>query len=500
MNDPRELFLAIDQSTSATKAMLFSLDGQMVDQKVISHSQIYPRPGWVEHDAEEIYSNIQSVIRTLLECNSDRWNNLLALSITNQRETFVIFDRDTGVPLCNAIVWQCRRGDEICKQLVESGKEEIVHSLTGLKIDTYFPASKLRWLLDDRPDLAKRLKDGSALFGTIDTYLVYRLTGCSVYATDHTNASRTLLYDINKLAWSEELCDIFGVEISTLPEIYESTAWFGDTDILGCLNRRIPIYGVMGDSQAALFAQRCYETGSAKVTFGTGSSVLLNIGQEVRLSKQGIVTALGWVIDGQPTYAFEGIINFTGATISWLRDQLKLITDPAETEELALSVSDNGGVYFVPAFVGLSAPYWRADSRAGILGMTPDTNRAHIVRAALESIAYLVTDVLKSMGTDEGIELDMIYADGGAVRNSFLMQFVADMNQLTVRASQAPELSALGAVYSGFLGLKIYPSLEALQNLPYRYDEFAPQEDPENTKKIYAGWLAAVQQVLYQPK
>jgi glycerol kinase len=500
MTEPRELFLAIDQSTSATKAMLFSLDGQMVDQKSISHSQIYPRPGWVEHDADEIYTNIQSVIRTLLECNSDRWNNLLALSITNQRETFVIFDRDTGVPLCNAIVWQCRRGDEICKQLVESGKEEIVHSLTGLKIDTYFPASKLRWLLNDRPDLAKRLKDGSALFGTIDTYLVYRLTGCSVYATDHTNASRTLLYDINKLAWSEELCDIFGVEISTLPEIFESMAWFGDTDIIGCLNRRIPIYGVMGDSQAALFAQRCYETGSAKVTFGTGSSVLLNIGPEVRLSKHGIVTALGWVINGQPTYAFEGIINFTGATISWLRDQLQLITDPTETEELALSVSDNGGVYFVPAFVGLSAPYWRADSRAGILGMTPDTNRAHIVRAALESIAYLVTDVLKSMGTDEGIELDTIYADGGAVRNSFLMQFVADMNQITVRASRAPELSALGAVYSGFLGLKIYPSLEALQNLPYRYEEFTPLQDPENTKKIYAGWLAAVQQVLYQPK
>ena len=500
MTDPRELFLAIDQSTSATKAMLFSLDGQMVDQKVIAHSQIYPRPGWVEHDAEEIYSNIQSVIRALLECNSDLWNNLLALSITNQRETFVIFDRDTGVPLCNAIVWQCRRGDEICKQLVESGKEGIVHSLTGLKIDTYFPASKLRWLLDDRPDLAKRLKDGSALFGTIDTYLIYRLTDCSIYATDHTNASRTLLYDINELTWSEELCDIFGVEISTLPEIYESMAWFGDTDIIGCLNRRIPIYGVMGDSQAALFAQRCYETGSAKVTFGTGSSVLLNIGQEVRLSKHGIVTALGWVIDGQPTYAFEGIINFTGATISWLRDQLKLITDPAETEELALSVSDNGGVYFVPAFVGLSAPYWRADSRAGILGMTPDTNRAHIVRAALESIAYLVTDVLKSMGTDEGIELDMISADGGAVRNSFLMQFVADLNQLTVRASQAPELSALGAVYSGFLGLKIYPSLEALQKLPFRYDEFSPLEDPENTTKKYAGWLAAVQQVLYQPQ
>ncbi|MBI9048830.1 MAG: glycerol kinase GlpK [Anaerolineaceae bacterium] len=500
MTDPRELFLAIDQSTSATKALLFSVDGKLVDQKTISHRQIYPKPGWVEHDAEEIYKNVQTVINDLLECNSDRWNNLLALSITNQRETFVVFDRDTGAPLCNAIVWQCRRGDDICKKLVDSGKGEIVHSLTGLRIDTYFPASKLRWLLDDRPELAARLKDGSALFGTIDTYLIYRLTGCKIYATDHTNASRTLLYDINTLTWSEELCDLFGVEISTLPEIFESKAWFGDTDLVGCLNRRIPIYGVMGDSQAALFAQRCYEMGSAKVTFGTGSSILLNIGKEMRLSKHGIVTALGWVINGQPTYAFEGIINFTGATISWLQDQLMLIKDPSETEALALTVPDNGGVYFVPAFVGLSAPYWRTDIRAAILGISPDTNRAHIVRAALESIAYLVTDVLKSMGTDEGIKLDTIYADGGAVRNAFLMQFVADMNQLTVRASQAPELSALGAVYSGFLGLKIHPTLEALQKLPYLYDEFAPLEDPEYTKKMYEGWKAAVQQILHQPR
>ncbi len=500
MIDPRKLFLAIDQSTSATKAMLFSVDGRLVDQKAISHRQIYPKPGWVEHNADEIFKNVQSVISNLLECHSDRWNNLLALSITNQRETFVIFDRETGLPLCNAIVWQCRRGDEICKKLVESGKEEIVRSLTGLRIDTYFPASKLRWLLNEKPELAARLKDGSALFGTIDTYLIYRLTGCKVYATDHTNASRTLLYDINKLVWSEELCDLFGISFSALPEIRESMAWFGDTDLVGCLNRRIPIYGVMGDSQAALFAQRCYELGSAKVTFGTGSSILLNIGQEVRLSKQGIVTALGWVVNGQPTYAFEGIINYTGATISWLRDQLGLITDPAETEKLALSVPDNGGVYFVPAFVGLSAPYWRADAHAAILGMSPDTNRAHIVRAALESIAYLVTDVLKSMASDEGIELDTIYADGGAVRNSFLMQFVADLNQLTVRASQAPELSALGAVYSGFLGLNIYSSLEALQNLPYRYDEFSPIVDSSHSKKLFAGWKAAVQQILYQPK
>ncbi|MGA2490226.1 MAG: FGGY-family carbohydrate kinase, partial [Anaerolineales bacterium] len=338
------------------------------------------------------------------------------------------------------------------------------------------------------------------LFGTIETYLIYRLTGGKVYATDHTNASRTLFYDIGKLAWSQELSEVFGLEFGVLPDIRESDAWYGDTDLAGCLNRRIPICGVMGDSQAALFAQRCFLSGSAKVTFGTGSSVMLNIGHDKHLSARGTVTALGWVLQGQPTYAFEGIINFTGATIAWLRDQLQLIADPAETETLARSVPDSDGVYFIPAFVGLSAPYWRADARAAILGITPSTTRAHIVRSALESIGYIVTDVLKAMGEDAGVKLSMIYADGGAVRNAFLMQFVADMNQLTVRAAQTPELSALGAVYNGDLGLEIFTSLEDLQKLPFGFVEYTSSLDPVLANNLFVGWQAAVQQVLYQPK
>lgn len=494
------LFLAIDQSTSSTKAMLFTLDGKLLDQEWLSHSQIYPTAGWVEHDAEEIFSNTLKTVSTLFQHHTDQMANLLAVSITNQRETFVLFDRETGQPLYNAIVWQCRRGDDFCKQLVSEGNENVVHELTGLKIDTYFPASKLRWLLDARPDLRAKLKDGSALFGTIDTYLIYRLTGGKVYATDHTNASRTLFYDIEKLSWSQELCQIFGLEFGELPDVRESSAWYGDTDLGGCLNRRIPICGVMGDSQAALFAQRCFAPGGAKVTFGTGSSVLLNIGYEKRLSDSGGVTALAWVLQGQPTYAFEGIINFTGATISWLRDQLEMIADPAETEALAESVSDNDGVYLIPAFVGLSAPYWRADARAAILGMTPSTTRAHVVRAALESIAYIVTDVLKAMGEEAGVELSTIHADGGAVRNAFLMQFVADMNQLNVRVSQTPELSALGAVFSGCLGLKIYTSLDDLKNLPSGFTEYRSSMSCAHASDLFAGWQAAVQQVLYQPK
>ncbi|MBC8333352.1 MAG: glycerol kinase GlpK [Anaerolineae bacterium] len=494
------LFLAIDQSTSSTKALLFTPNGKLLDQEMLSHGQIYPSAGWVEHDAEEIYQNTIKSVQALLDKNKGREKELLCLSITNQRETFVLFDRETGQPLYNAIVWQCRRGDDICKQLVSEGNENIVHELTGLKIDTYFPASKLRWLLVAHPDLRTRLKDGSALFGTIDTYLIYRLTGGKVYATDHTNASRTLFYDIEKMGWSQELCQIFGLEFDELPDVRESSAWYGDTDLGGCLNRRIPICGVMGDSQAALFAQRCFAPGGAKVTFGTGSSVLLNIGHEKRLSDNGGVTALAWVLQGQPTYAFEGIINFTGATISWLRDQLEMIADPAETEALAESVSDNDGVYLIPAFVGLSAPYWRADARAAILGMTPSTTRAHVVRAALESVGYIVTDVLKAMGEEAGVELSTIHADGGAVRNAFLMQFVADMNQLNVRAAQTPELSALGAVFSGCLGLKIYTSLDDLKNLPSGFTEYKSSMSHAHASDLFAGWQAAVQQVLYQPK
>ncbi len=496
MNPAHGLFLAIDQSTSATKAMLFKIDGNLVDSESVPHKQLYPRAGWVEHDAAEIYQNTLKSIASLLDRHPQKLNDLMAVSITNQRETFVIFDRITGEPLYNAIVWQCRRGDDFCQQLIASGSEPVIHELTGLKIDTYFPASKLRWLLDNRPDLKKRLKEGSALFGTIDTYLVYRLTNGEVYATDHTNASRTLFFDIGKLQWSDELCDAFGFDFGILPEVRESSAWFGDTLLGGYLKRQIPIYGVMGDSQAALFAQKCFTPGNAKVTFGTGSSILLNIGHEKKLSKSGTLTALGWVLNGEPTYAYEGIVNYSGATISWLRDQMQLITDPAETEKLAESVTDTDGVYFVPAFVGLNAPYWRSDVRAAILGMSPSTTRAHIVRAALESIAFVVTDTLTALSADSSYSLTEIQADGGAVRNKFLMQFVADINQIKVRAAQTPELSALGAVFSGFLGIKAYSCLEDLQDFGSNFHEYLPSMKTEKVSTVLSGWHAAVSQVL----
>jgi len=492
------VILGIDQSTSATKAMLFQGNGVMLGKVSIPHKQIYPKPGLVEHDAEEIYQNVIQSVKTLLDANSWIQGEILCLSITNQRETIVVFDRQTGAPLHNAIVWQCRRGSEICSGLIAEGKLEIVRSKTGLPIDTYFSASKLKWLINTFPELQEKLVNGEALIGTIETYLIYRLTNGAVFASDHTNACRTLLYDIKNLSWDQELCDIFDVPMRALPEVWESSGIFGETDIEGALESSIPICGVMGDSQAALFAQRCFEPGKVKVTFGTGSSVLLNIGNKAMSSDNGIVTTIAWVHDGKPTYAFEGITNFTGATITWLQNQMKLISDAAETETLAKSVKDNGGVYMVPAFVGLSAPYWKPDARAAILGLTPHSTKAHIVRAALESIAYRIRDVLLLMAEDGSVALKYIFADGGAVSNKFLMQFVADLLGITVRASNLPELSALGAVFNGFLGMSQYSSLDEIRNLTMSYSEYSPSMKRDEVDKLVAGWQAAVQQVIYQ--
>ena len=487
------MIVAIDQSTSATKALLLHTDGRLIDSISVAHEQYYPQPGWVEHDAEEIYRNTIEALRMLLGKTDDR---PLCLSITNQRETIVVFDKVTGRPLHHAIVWQCRRGDPICQALIEAGHSEHVQQKTGLKIDTYFPASKLKWLFDNQPDIRQKVRSGEALIGTIDAYLIYRLTGGQTFATDHTNASRTLLLNINDLRWDETLYDLFDVPMNALPEVRESSAHFGETTLDGLLDAPIPICGVMGDSQAALFAERCYTPGSAKVTLGTGSSVLLNIGHTRHPSADDSVTTIGWVYNGQPTYALEGIINFTGATVAWLRDQLQLIGSSAETEALARAVPDNGGVYLVPAFVGLSAPYWRADVQGAILGLTPSSTKNHVARAALESIAYQIKDVLDQMAQDAGIPLATIHADGGAVRNAFLVQFIADMTRLKVRAASLPELSALGAMFSGALGMGVYHSLADLEQLALGFVDYEPVMDAAQAERYYAGWQAAVRRVL----
>lgn len=489
-------FLAIDQSTAATKIILFDRTLNVVDQESLPHQQIYPAPGWVEHDPEEIYQNLIAASNKLISRHPEKQEDINSLSLTNQRETFVVFDSATGSPLHNAIVWQCRRGENICQSLSNFG--EVIHAKTGLKLDTYFPASKLVWLLEENPEIRQKLADGSALFGTIDTYLLYRLTNGECYATDHTNASRTLFFDIHTLNWDKMLLDIFNLAFSRLPEIKESGSQFGETNIGGVLNRSIPIMGVMGDSQAALFAQRCFEPGSAKITFGSGSSILMNIGENPVLSDKGMVTSLAWVYQDQPKYAFEGITNFTGSIITWLRDQLMIIDSVEETESIASSIPDTDGVYLVPSFVGFSAPYWRPNARAGIIGLTPSSTKAHVVRAALESIAYLLTGVLQQLAEESDADLRAISADGGATQNRFLMQFVADISRLSVKVSSIPVLSALGATMIGALGSNIFDSFEEITKIPFNYEIFHPIMAEQQAQSYFHEWETAVTKVLYE--
>jgi glycerol kinase len=488
--------VAIDQSTSATKAVLFDSAGCVVDRTSREHRQIYPQPGWVEHDAEEIWQNLLMAIHELSSRNGSDVSGAGALAITNQRETAVVFDKRTGRPLHNAIVWQCRRGEPECQELRKSGHESTIRAKTGLKLDTYFSGSKLKWLMRSRPDVHEQLTNGRALIGTIETYLIYRLTNTEVFATDHTNASRTLLYDVFQTRWDEQLCNMFDVPIQSLAEIRESFDRFGTTDAEGALPTKLPICGVMGDSQASLFAQGCFERGSCKATFGSGTSIMLNVGERPNHENDSNVLALAWVRNGQPTYAVEGIINYSSATISWLKDQLELIDDAAETDTLARSVETNGGVYLVPAFVGLSAPYWTSEARAAIVGMTPDSRKAHIVRAALESIAYQIRDSLAAMTTEDMEVPRMLRVDGGPTRNRFLMQFVADILQMEIEVADVTESSARGAAIAAMVGLNKVSSAVELSSRPREARRYRPQMDATTADRLYSEWQTAVRRVL----
>ncbi|HEY0946628.1 MAG TPA: glycerol kinase GlpK [Opitutaceae bacterium] len=492
------LVLALDQSTSATKALLFDRDGRLLDKESLEHRQHYPQPGWVEHDAEEIWQNTLAVLRSLLARHTGKLGELACLSLTNQRETIVVFDRVSGKPLHPAIVWQCRRGDALCAAHAAAGRESRVHARTGLKLDAYFSGSKLQWLVQNRPELQRKLAGGEALIGTIDTYLIYRLTGGKTFATDHTNASRTLLFDIGQLRWDEELCDLWHVPISALPEVRESSARFGDTTLGGLLPHALPICGVMGDSQASLFAQRCFTPGSAKVTFGTGSSILLNIGTTLRLSERGVVTTLAWVRNGTPVYAFEGIVISSAATLTWLRDQLGVIRDFHETEALAREIDDNDGVYLVPAFSGLGLPHWQPAARAAIVGLSAHSDRRHVTRAALESISYQIRDALDAMRAEAGVALGSLHGDGGPTANRFLMQFTADLTGVELRVATMSDCSALGAALAGMLGIGLYRSLDDLGSAPDGGIVYPPTMSTERSRLLYAGWQRAVHQVLPQ--
>ena len=491
-----QTLLALDQSTSATKAVLFDTAGRVLERASCEHRQLYPQPGWVEHDANEIWRNALAVTREVLDQAPHSSREVACVSIANQRETIVVFDRHTGLPLAPAIVWQCRRGAALCALQGTLGRDRAIRRKTGLYVDSYFSASKLQWLIRECPGIAARLQRGSALIGTIDTYLIYRLTGGAVFATDQTNSSRTLLYDIHQRQWDAELCEWWQVPMRALAQVRASDAHFGDTNFEGLLARAAPIRGVMGDSQAALFSHRCLEAGSAKVTLGTGASVLVNTGGEVPSASRGTVAALAWTRGDRTTYALEGIISSCASTLTWLHTQLGILDDPSDSESVAREVADEGdSVYVVPAFSGLGAPYWSASARAAIVGLSAHSDRRHIVRAGLESIAYQLRDVLDMMRAETGLELPAIRADGGPTRNRYLMQFIADVVRVQVHVSAVSDGAACGAALMGGLGAGI---LDTPESFSAQDDEviYRPAMAPEQAQALHAGWLRAVQQVL----
>lgn len=490
------LFLAVDQSTSATKALLFDDKGSVLDKASRDHAQLYPQPGYVEHDAGHIWQNTLDALRVIISRHQDQLEHIACLSITNQRETAVIFDKASGQPVHNALVWQCRRGAKLCDDLREAGHEATVKEKTGLPLDPYFSASKVSHLLRNNPALKAGLADGRYGLGTIDCYLIHRLTNGTTFATDHTNAARTLLFDICKLEWAEDLCALWDIPIEGLPETRDSSSHFGKTDLCGLLPRQIPICGVLGDSHASLIAHRCFRPGSTKVTFGTGSSIMMNAGPELRHASSGIVTTLAWTHQGKPVYAYEGIIIYSAATLAWLRTQLGLFNDFSETEELAKQLDDNGGVYLVPAFAGLGLPYWDASARGTLVGLSGHSDRRHLIRAGLESIAYQLRDALTAMQADSPFSIPMLHGDGGATKNAFLMQFTADLTRASLKVANMSECSALGACLMGMLGTGTIESMEAIAALPQDETLYSPLMDESMASALHAGWSAAVRKTL----
>lgn len=483
--------IAIDQSTSATKAMLFSAQCKLLNRVNIEHHQYYPRQGWVEHDPVEIYNNTIAAIRKLIGEKPDSGCEY-SLAITNQRETVVVWNRHSGKPVYNAVVWQCQRGADLCKTLKDAGHEATVRAKSGLMIDPFFSATGVKWILDNVDGAAAAAANGNLLMGTMESWLIWKLTGGKVHACDYTNASRTLLFNIHTLNWDSELLNIFGIPASMLPEARPSDSIFGETTIEGLFDKPIIIAGAIGDSHGALVGQMCFNAGMGKATYGTGSSVMVNIGTEALTPPAGLVTSVGFAALGKVHYAFEGNIHCTGATIKWLTDKLELINSPAEVERFALSVPDNGGVYFVPAFAGLGAPWWNSHAKAAIVGMTLATSKGHICRAALDAIAYQIKDLVDTMTRTGEVSLSELRVDGGPTKNNYLMQFQADMLNVPVNRADIEEASAFGAVIMNCLARGVWKSLDEAAAMRTNDDLIVPAADEEKKSELYKGWCEAV--------
>ena len=482
--------LALDQGTTSSRAILFNKSGVIIGLKQIPFNQIFPKPGWVEHDPEEIWSTQLAAARGAIEAAQVEPDQIEAIGITNQRETTVVWEKATGKPVYNAIVWQCRRSADICTELRALGLSEMVKEKTGLVLDPYFSGTKLMWLFEEVPGLRARAERGEILFGTIDSWLIYKLTGR--HLTDATNASRTLLFNIKKGCWDEELLKALKIPAPILPKVAPSSGEFGlaSKEHFGA---EIPVTGCAGDQQAALFGHACFEPGAAKNTYGTGCFTLVNTGSEPVASKHNLLTTVAWDLGKGYTYALEGSVFIAGAVIQWLRDQMGLLADSAESEKLARSVEDTGEVFLVPAFVGMGAPYWDADVRGTAVGITRGTTRAHFVRAALESIAYQSRDLLDAMEKDFGSRIPYIKADGGASANSFLMQFQADVLDRDVILPEVGEITALGAAYLAGLATGYWSSLKEVEQNWRRKRQFVPEMADEKRARLLASWAKAVE-------
>ena len=487
--------LAVDQSTQGTKGLLFDETGALVARADRPHRQIISPEGWVSHDPMEIRSNTLGVCRDVVEKAGIDKGDIVGLGLSNQRETTVAWRRDTGESICDAIVWQCARAADFCERRQDWA--ERVQVRTGIPLSPYFPAAKMGWILENVPEAKQLAREGKLALGTVDSWLVSFLSQDHAHKTDYSNASRTQLFDIHKLCWDQELCEAFGVPVEALPEVCMSDSCFGMTDLRGFLDKPIPIHGVLGDSHGALFGQDCRKPGQIKATYGTGSSVMMNIGTTPQASRHGLVTSLAWGMEGKVEYVFEGNLNYTGAVMTWLRQDVGLIDNDAQATEMAYAANPNDTVYFVPAFSGLGAPYWDSRAKGILTGLTRTTGRNEIAKACLECIAYQITDLTELMGEEAGIKLDSLRVDGGPTASTYLMQFQSDMARLTVQIPEIQELSGMGAAYAAGIALGVYDKEQVFAG--HRRREYRPEMDPQRRNQLYEGWKQAVGQSLTHP-
>lgn len=489
--------IALDQGTTSSRCIVFDREERIVAMAQKETTQFYPQAGWVEQDPMEIYATISGTMSEAMAQGNIRPEQVEAIGITNQRETTILWDKETGQPVYNAIVWQCRRTADFCRTLKEEGLEDTVRDKTGLLIDGYFSATKIRWVLDNVPSARRLAQEGRLLFGTVDTWLLWKLTGGAVHKTDYTNASRTMLYNIHTLEWDEELLNILDIPREILPEVCDSSGVFGRARLGDCM---VPVAGIAGDQQAALFGQACFEEGDCKNTYGTGCFLLMNTGKKIARSQSGLVTTIACGLNGQVTYALEGSVFAGGSVVQWLRDEMRFIVEAPDSEYFASKTPDNGGVYFVPAFTGLGAPYWDMYARGAILGLTRGTSRNHIIRAALEAIAYQSNDVLQATAQDSGLPLRELRVDGGASRNGFLMQFQADISDIDVIRPKNTETTALGAAYLAGLATGVWKSLAEIKRHKPIDQVYHAAMKAECRRKNLEGWNSAVGRVLTQPR